>query len=354
MTSFDDDKPNNEKSNNKNSELVPYTPPPPLPKSFTFEFNQVVVALDRQCQKFEALQRAWQKRDYPVTTLNDPNEPSWPSLVSESAQNLLAKLQAFWSDENIHYHTSRKCIGARLSRVANYLDQELSPDRAQSLVDRIEAELPSVMVLESTCRELEDNPMKQFPQGGHILSVLGKQKKLWAKRMAALDLARIEELREELETARQQQYEIFDAALRQRLTREGHAELLAILDVDPDKRVDGCVHFVTVIANLLAENCTELADKHTNDNEEEVWWQAHDEACQTYEEARRVLADKQLHKRQQREMEEYRQKEQEKERQRQREEEELAQQEEEARVRAMFAPALRNLAEQRRPKSGRF
>ena len=264
MTFGDDDKPNNEKS----KALVPHkgvpaVRPPPKPKNFILEFNELVAATDAQCRDVVALQREWEKRNYPVRELVkdfETDQYSWALTISHSATSLLEKLQALWPDENIHYHASRMCIGLRLGKMREDLPKGDGAN-ANNLIDRVEAELPSVMVLESTCRELTDNK-KQFPQApADILPVLREQKRIWARRMEALDVERIVDFGNEWQEARQEQHAIFEEALRQRLAFANRTELLALLDVDRDKRVDGYVHYVAAIANLFQENCTELAEK---------------------------------------------------------------------------------------------
>ncbi len=334
MTSFDDDEPN--------KELVPYTgvpaapPPPPPPTNFTLEFKNLVVAFDVQRKDFEGLQAEWQKRDRPVAELPRPediedNQPHY--YISVSAKRLLERLQALWSGENIHHHASHNGIAMRLGLMRERLPKGEETD-AKSLIERVEAELPSIMALESTCQELEDGKEK-FPLPRDILPVLKKHKTGWARRMEAVDVKRIEELSNEYTVARQEQHAILEKALRGELAFAGHKDLLALLDVDPDKRVDECVHYVVAIANLRRENCTELADKlcqclETYQHcwaEDEDWWLASHEAKQVYNEAGPVIEEKRRERKSKERRQEY------EERKRQEEEERLEAAREAARLR---------------------
>jgi hypothetical protein len=293
-------------------DLVSYTsvpavpPPPPLPKNFILEFENLVRDFDAQCYGFEALQAEWEKRNHPVAELPREFETTCQSgygYIARSAKRLLETLQAMWSDENVHYHASRKCISLRLHRMAKTLPkgEQANP---KSLVEYVEAELPSVMVLESTCREFETDT-KPFPLPGHILPVLRKQKGIWKRRMESVDVKRIERLDNEYTVGREEQHAILEKAVRERLASAGHKELLAFLDID--KRVDECLHYVAAIANLRRENCTELAEKLQRDFETyqrlsnvdeddesgDAWEQAESKARQTYDEARPVIQKKQ-------------------------------------------------------------
>jgi hypothetical protein len=219
---------------------------------------------------------------------------------------LLEKLQALWPDENIRHHASHGGIAIRLGLMRDRLPKGEETD-AKSLVERIEGELPSIMVLESTCRELEDSREK-FPLPRDILPVLQKQKGIWKRRMEAVDIERIKQLSDEYTAGRDEQHAIVERALRERLVSAGHVDLLAILDMD--KRVEECLHYVAAIVNLHRENCTELANKlqqdfetyqrlsnagedDDNDDHYEAWGQAESKARQAYDKARQVVQKKQ-------------------------------------------------------------
>jgi hypothetical protein len=280
---------------------VPAVPPPPPPKNFTLEFKNLVDAFDVQRQGFEALHAEWEKRDRPVLELPRDFETDHPLYISIPAKRLLEKLQALWPDENIHHHASHDGIAMRLGLMRDRLPKGEETD-AKSLIERVEAELPSIMALESTCHELEDGKEK-FPLPRDILPVLQKQKRIWERRMESVDVERVERLSNEYTAGRQEQHAIVEKALRERLVLAGHKELLALLDVD--KRVDECVHYVAAIANLHRENCTELADKLQQDfetyqrlsnvdedDDNDAWSQAESKAQQTYKEALRVGQEK--------------------------------------------------------------
>lgn len=315
-------------TNDNNKSVVLHTgvpavpPPPPPPGNFTLEFKNLVAAFDGQRKKFAALEAQFEKRNYPVREFIDPSENDLSAsamFLLDDAKSLLEKLQALWPEENLHHHASRQCIGVRLNGMAQRLPRSENAD-PKSLIERIEAELPSPMVLESTCRELEDD-LTRFPLPTDILPVLKKQKSVWANRMAAVDVVRIEQLSIDWEKARQEQYAIFEKALRGRLASAGHADLLAILE-DPDQQVSECVHYVSAITNLRRENCTELADKllrcfdTVQRGGYENYLQAVNELQEAYTEAWHVIPKR----RQQRESEERQQAYEEDQRQQQEEE----------------------------------
>jgi hypothetical protein len=191
---------------------------------------------------------------------------------------------------------SYECIEMRLGGMKEILKGDLSQEAAASLVKRIEAELPSPMAVYTTCQELEDNQEK-FPSQAKILLVLKDQKRIWKARMAAVDIARIEQLGIDWGTARSLQHAIFGKALRERLESAGHNDLLALLDVDADKRMEDCAHYVSAIADLRREKCDELAEKlrrgvevFQGDNDGD--WKAYCELGQLYDEARHVIQEK--------------------------------------------------------------
>jgi hypothetical protein len=301
--------------NGNNKSVVPYTgvptvpPPPPPPKNPILEFKNLVAAFEVQRKDFETLKSACEKRVYPVAEFLNPNEidqSACAQFSSDNAKRLLEKLQALWPEENIHHHASYQYIALRLGVMMERLPKgEQSDVSAKSLIERIEAELPSITVLESTCRELEDNE-KKFPLATDILPVLKKQKKIWAERMAAVDVVAIEKLGEDWDKAHEEQHAIFEKSVRERIAFAGHKELLALLDVDPDVRVEGCAHYVLAIDSLLRENCTELADKlrhclgtyqdfdyeRADDDALKQAQQAHDELRPLYVEAYRVAEEK--------------------------------------------------------------
>jgi hypothetical protein len=277
--------------------LIPYVPPPP--ENPILKFKKLVEAFDNHREQSAEFEREFERRNAPVPELigaDDPHEykPSdWEWLESE-AKNLLEKTQAFWPEENIHYHASFDYINERLCRTKETLKGDLSEAGAISLINRIEAELPSVMALETTFQQFEDNE-KKFPLQSEILPVLQKQIKLWAKRMAAVDLARIEKFGIEWQAARQEQYAIFEKDLRAKLAFANHNDLLALLDVD--KRVDECLHYVTAIAILRREKCNELADKLHRGLEKyqaagEASWDVYYPVSQLYEEAVLAIREK--------------------------------------------------------------
>ena len=182
---------------------MPAAPPPPKPKNFTLEFKNLVKDFDIQCRGFEDLQAEWEKRDRPVVELPREFETRHPLYLSTPAKRLLEKLQAFRPNENIHHHASHGGIAIRLGLMRDRLPKGEETD-AKSLIERVEAELPSIMALESTCRELEDGKEK-FPLPRDILPVLQKQKRIWKSRMEAVDLERIGRLGNEYTAGRDEQ-----------------------------------------------------------------------------------------------------------------------------------------------------
>jgi hypothetical protein len=188
-------------STNNGTGLIPHTSVPALLKNnFTLKFKNLVAAFEAQLSDFAALQSMHEKRNYSVTERLGEDKQSFlhTCLVRDAAKSLLETLHALWPEENIYHPASRECIAVRFSGMAKRLPRSEQSD-ASSLIERVEAELPSVMALESACCELEDG-MTRFPLVVDILPVLRKQTKLWAARMAAVDVPRIEQISNEWQT----------------------------------------------------------------------------------------------------------------------------------------------------------
>ena len=193
-------------------------------RNYIANFLALTDEFDKQIKTFDELHGVWRERDHRIDLSRKGKSVEYAKNLlkraREGAEQCITGLQQQWDTEKLDiYHPSAGVLMVRIGgMVMAWPDAKLSTpeDYAGRLADRLEAEDLNMMTLESVFREIEDT-MKKAPAIADVLPLLGKHKKKWETRLAAIDLDQIQRLGEQTIFALQHKHEVFEDAVMEYL-----------------------------------------------------------------------------------------------------------------------------------------
>jgi hypothetical protein len=257
--------------------------PARMHRNFFASFRALTELFDEQIKDFGELHSAWRGRNQQQVDLFHECESVeyvrdlW-TQVREGAEQCAAEMRQLWvsieNEEDLHHPPDEYLMLRICSMALTMPDVTVTEDYGTRLAERIGAEEPSVMVCESIFREIEDTWKKKSAPGiPDVLPLLKKYTPQWQRRLAAINLDKIQQWGEETIFALEFKHAVFNEAVLEYLDDHGHTDLAAGVrdgELDP--------YMIAIEGTARTEGLAELVAKMEAPQVED-----------SFEEARQIL-----------------------------------------------------------------
>jgi hypothetical protein len=219
-----------------------------LPKSpdFLINFRALIAALDAQVKLWDEFHTLWRWRHKPVDLFREVDDiddarEMWRQTYA-GAERCLTEMYALWAVRwpfeilKIEHSPSAEYLMWRISEMLKkaWLEVKMSEADATSysehMAERLIVEGINGLVWENVFRDIEDDPKrKKPPEIAEVLEVLKKTKHNadWKRRLAAVDLHRIQQEGKEMVFALEVETAIFEEAVLEYLDNHKYTDLAA-------------------------------------------------------------------------------------------------------------------------------
>jgi len=257
-------------------------------RNFFASFKALTDLFDEQVETCEELCTAWRERNQRADFLDEDDDADYARDVwtrtHDGVEHCLEDLEQLrttrWKGIDI-YHPSAEYlmwrIGEMMKAWIDKLSDEPAANYAEYMAEHLAAKDLNVMIWESVFYDFEENRKSKPPSLAEVLELMGKYKRQWERRLAAIDLDKIQAMGEQTVFAREFKNAVFKEAVLEYLDNHGHTD-------DAKAVRDGEVtpQYTIIEAVARTEGHSELVAK----------LEAPCVASEVYKEAQRALVNK--------------------------------------------------------------